>query len=95
MIDEPAVEPPDGIEIATWAERPDLSRGIYDVACEAYPDEPGSGGVRMEPFEGWLSQDMQGSGDRADAVFVALAGDEVAATRSFRCPGGPATSCTT
>jgi GNAT superfamily N-acetyltransferase len=32
----------------------------------------------METFEGWLSQDMQGSGDRADAVFVALSGDEVA-----------------
>jgi GNAT superfamily N-acetyltransferase len=77
-IDEPAVEPPDGIEIVSWAERPDLSRGIYEVACEAYPDEPGSGDVEMEPFEGWLSQDMQGSGDRAEAVFVALAGDEVA-----------------
>jgi GNAT superfamily N-acetyltransferase len=48
------------------------------VACEAYPDEPGSVDVEMEPFEGWLSQDMQGSGDRADAVFVALSGDEVA-----------------
>jgi mycothiol synthase len=78
-IEEPAVEPPDGVEIVTWAERPELVRGIYDVACEAYPDEPGSGDVEMEPFEGWLSQDMQGSGDRADAVFVALAGDEVAA----------------
>jgi mycothiol synthase len=78
-IEEPAVEPPDGIEIVTWAERPELARGIYGVACEAYPDEPGSGDVEMEPFEGWLSQDMQGSGDRADAVFVALAGDEVAA----------------
>jgi len=77
-IEEPAVDPPHGIEIVTWAEQPELARGIYDVACEAYPDEPGSGDVAMEPFEGWLSQDMQGSGDRADAVFVALAGHEVA-----------------
>ena len=77
-IEEPAVAAPDGIEIVTWAERPELAQGIYDVACEAYPDEPGSGDVEMEPFEGWLSQDMQGSGDRPDAVFVALAGDEVA-----------------
>jgi GNAT superfamily N-acetyltransferase len=77
-IEEPAVEPPEGIEIVTWAERPELARGIYEVACEAYPDEPGSGDVEMEPFEGWLSQDMQGSGDRADAVFVALASGEVA-----------------
>jgi GNAT superfamily N-acetyltransferase len=77
-IEAPAVEPPEGIEVVTWAERPELARGIYEVACEAYPDEPGSGDVEMEPFEAWLSQDMQGSGDRADAVFVALAGGEVA-----------------
>jgi len=77
-VEEPAVEPPTGIEIVTWAERPELAAGIYDVACEAYPDEPGSGDVEMEPFERWLSQDMQGSGDRADAVFVALVGGEVA-----------------
>jgi GNAT superfamily N-acetyltransferase len=77
-IEEPAVDPPAGTEVVAWAERPELARGIYEVACEAYPDEPGSGDVEMEPFEGWLSQDMQGSGDRADAVFVALVGDEVA-----------------
>jgi GNAT superfamily N-acetyltransferase len=77
-IEAPAVEPPEGIEVVTWAERPELARGIYGVACEAYPDEPGSGDVEVEPFEAWLSQDMQGSGDRADAVFVALAAGEVA-----------------
>jgi GNAT superfamily N-acetyltransferase len=77
-IEEPAVDPPDGFEIVAWAERPELARGIYDVACEAYPDEPGSDDVEMEPFQGWLSQDMQGSGDRADAVFVAVAGADVA-----------------
>ena len=77
-IEAPAVEPPEGIEVVTWAERPELARGIYEVACEAYPDEPGSADVEMQPFEAWLSQDMQGSGDRPDAVFVALAGGEVA-----------------
>jgi GNAT superfamily N-acetyltransferase len=76
--EEPAVEPPEGIEVVVWAGRPELERGIYEVAWEAYPDEPGSGDVEMEPFDAWLSQDMQGSGDRADAVFVALAAGEVA-----------------
>ena len=76
--EEPDVAPPDGVEIVTWAERPELAQGIYDVACEAYPDEPGSSDVEVEPFDSWLSQDMQGSGDRADAVFVALAGSDVA-----------------
>ena len=44
--------PPDGVEIATWAERPDLVRAIYEVACEAYPDEPGSEEpTPIDPFE--------------------------------------------
>jgi GNAT superfamily N-acetyltransferase len=77
-IEEPPLDPPDRIEIVTLAERPELARGLYDVACEAYPDEPGSGDVEMESFEAWLSQDMQGSGDRADAVFIALESAEVA-----------------
>ncbi len=56
-IDAPAVDPPEGVEIVTWAERPDLTRAIYEVACEAYPDEPGSegnldGSVRDLALEG-------------------------------------------
>ncbi len=37
----------------------------------------------MKPFEDWLAQEMQGSGDRADATFVALAGDEVVGYAKF------------
>ena len=77
------VAPPEGIEIITWAERPDLARGIYEVACEAEPDIPGERDARMEPFEDWLSHDMQGSGDRADATFLALAGDAVVGYAKF------------
>jgi GNAT superfamily N-acetyltransferase len=33
----------------------------------------------MESFEQWLAMDMQGAGDRPEATFVALAGDEVVA----------------
>ncbi len=35
------LDPPDGIEIVTWAERPDLVRGLYEVYCEGAPDIPG------------------------------------------------------
>jgi GNAT superfamily N-acetyltransferase len=81
---EPApVSPPEGIEIITWAERPELARGIYDVACEAEPDVPGDREARMEPFEDWLAHEMQGSGDRADATFLALADDEVVGYAKF------------
>jgi GNAT superfamily N-acetyltransferase len=79
----PAVAPPDGIEITTWAERPELARGIYDVACQAYADVPGRGRHQSEPFEHWLEHDMQGSGDRADATFVALHGAEVVGYAKF------------
>ncbi len=73
----PEVAPPQGIEIMTWAERPDLVRSIYSVAREAYPDVPGEDATGMAPFEDWLSADMQGVSDRPEATFVALADGEV------------------
>jgi mycothiol synthase len=82
-IDPPAVAPPPGIEIVSWAERPDASRGIYEVAVEAYSDVPGAEEEQMEPYEDWLAHDMQGSGDRPEATFVALAGSEVVGYAKF------------
>ena len=78
-IDSPAVEPPRGIEIVSWAERPDAAAGMYEVAFEAYPDVPGEEDAEVAPFEEWLAMDLQGAGDRPEATFVALAGDEVVA----------------
>ena len=82
-VDAPPVEPPAGLEIVAWAERPALARGMYEVACEAYPDIPGFEEDEMEPFEDWLAHDMQGSGDRPEATFVALAGEEVVGYAKF------------
>jgi mycothiol synthase len=75
----PTVEPPEGIEIVSWAERPDVAAGMYEVAREAYPDVPGEDEAEVAPFEEWLSMDMQGIGDSPEATFVALDGDEVVA----------------
>jgi GNAT superfamily N-acetyltransferase len=82
-IEPPPVEPPPGVEIVTWAERPELARGMYEVAVEASPDVPGWEDELVEPFEDWLAHDMQGSGDRPEATFVALAGDEVVGYAKF------------
>jgi mycothiol synthase len=82
-VDRIDVHPPPGIEIVSWAERPELARGLYEVACETWPDIPGSEEERMEPFEDWLAHDMQGSGDRPEATFVAVAGEEVAGYAKF------------
>jgi GNAT superfamily N-acetyltransferase len=82
-VDEPAVDPPPGIEIVSWAEREGLERGMYAVALEAYPDIPGEGDEEAASFAEWLSVDMQGAGDRREATFVALAGDEVVGYAKF------------
>jgi mycothiol synthase len=83
LVEPPLVEPPDGIEIVSWAERPEVVRGMYEVACESYPDVPGEDEAVMTSFEEWLSADMQGAGDRPEATFAALAGDEVVGYAKF------------
>jgi GNAT superfamily N-acetyltransferase len=75
----PTVDAPDGIEIASWAERPGVEAGMYAVAREAYPDVPGQEDAEVAPFEEWLAMDMQGAGDRPEATFVALSDGEVVA----------------
>jgi GNAT superfamily N-acetyltransferase len=82
-IEPPPVEPPDGIEIIPWAERLELARGMYEVALEASPDVPGWEDEIVEPFDDWLAHEMQGSGDRPEATFVAVAGDEVVGFAKF------------
>ena len=76
-IEAPAVEPPPGIEIVTWAERPDLAEGLWEVAREAAPDIPGEEETDVGELDEWLERDMRGSGDRPEAVFVAVEGGEV------------------
>ena len=82
-LEPPALDPPPGIEITTWAERPGVERGLYDVACEAFPDVPGDDDTVMEPFEEWLAHHMQGPGDPPEATFLALAGDELVGYAKF------------
>ncbi len=82
-IEAPDVDPPDGIEIVTWAERPELARGMYDVNREASPDIPGAEDDEVLSFEEWLAGDMRGASDSPEAVFVALEGDEVVGYAKF------------
>jgi GNAT superfamily N-acetyltransferase len=76
-ISAPRVQPPAGIEIVTWAQRPELARGMYEVDVEAHPDIPGFEGVAVEPFEDWMAHNMQRPTDSPEATFIALAGQEV------------------
>jgi GNAT superfamily N-acetyltransferase len=76
-IEAPAITAPPGVEIVTWAERPELAEGLWQVAREAGPDIPGEEETDAGPFEEWLERDMRGASDRPEAVFVALEDGEV------------------
>ena len=68
---------PEGIEIVTWAERPELAEGLWEVAREATPDIPGGDEDDIGTLDEWLARDMQGASDDPRAVFVALEHGEV------------------
>jgi mycothiol synthase len=87
-IDAPEPDPPPGIEIVTWAERPELAAGLYEVAVEATPDIPGAEEDELGSREEWLERDMGGAGDDPRAVFVALAGEEVVGFAKFSLSSG-------
>ncbi len=76
-ISPPQVQPPAGIEIVTWAQRPELARGMYEVELETHPDIPGFEDVAVEPFEDWMVHHMQRPTDSPEATFIALADEEV------------------
>ena len=77
---------PVGVAIVTLAARPELLRGVYEVACEAYPDIPGHEEDEMEAFDDWVAHDMSGPNDDPKGVFVALAGAEVVGYSKFHLP---------
>ena len=74
-IPDPA--PPPGIEIVSWAERPELAQGLWEVAREATVDIPGEEEGDVGTLEEWLARDMRGDSDDPRAVFVALEDGEV------------------
>ena len=65
------IDPPEGIEIVRWVDRPELGRGLHEASFEANPDVPGSEDWAGEPFEAWERT------HRPELMFAALAGDEV------------------
>jgi GNAT superfamily N-acetyltransferase len=81
-IDEPRLEPPPGVSIVTLADRPGLEPGMYEVALEAEPDIPGFD-EEIPPLDEWVQNHLRAPGDRPEAMFVALVGDEVVGFAKF------------
>jgi GNAT superfamily N-acetyltransferase len=82
-IEAPEPAPPAGVEIVTWADRPELAPGLYEVAREAVPDIPGEEHDDPGTLEEWLARDMQGDSDDPRAVFVAVVDGQVAGFAKF------------
>jgi mycothiol synthase len=69
----PTIEAPDGIEITSLAEHPELTHGVHAVAVEAFEDIPTSGGpVEARPYEEWRARDVARASIPPAAFAIAL-----------------------
>ena len=76
-IEAPAIDPPEGVEIVTWAERPELARGHVRGGLRGVPGRPRRGRNADGLVRGLAVEGHAGAGDRPDATFVALVDGEV------------------
>jgi Acetyltransferase (GNAT) family len=70
--EQPSARLPAGVEVTTIAERPELLREAYPLACEGYADLATDKPVRVE-LEDWLRDEATLAG----GSFVAFAGGEI------------------
>ena len=75
----PSIDLPEGVEITTLAERPELSRGIWELLVEAMADIPYEGDAPMRPasYDVFTARDLAGPRYIPEATFVAVRADEV------------------
>jgi mycothiol synthase len=80
---------PDGIELVSLADRPDLEQAVYEVDCEVGADVPRPEGDDFEgqPFARWREQYLEGPGAVRNAMIAALVGDEVVGYTGLRRRG--------
>jgi len=71
-LEPPAVDPIEGIQITSLAERPDLVPGVYAVAIEAFPDIPGEGPVAPESLDAFREREVDRPGVPAGGFAVAV-----------------------
>jgi mycothiol synthase len=68
---------PEGVEIATWAERPDLVLQMYGLYREASADIPGLDAETTSSFDDWRLWELERPTRRHDLSFVAFVADKV------------------
>jgi GNAT superfamily N-acetyltransferase len=77
---------PPGIPLTTFASRPDLAEQLYEIALEAYADQPGRSETRLSSFEEWRSWSLEPH--PADACFVAVEADRALGYGYLEVDGG-------
>ena len=82
-------DPPQGIELVSLAERPELAEAVHQVDCEVSGDVPRPEGDDFEPtpYERWRDSYLEGPGAVPDALIVALEGEEVVGYTGLRRRG--------
>jgi mycothiol synthase len=69
--------PPPGIEIFSWAARPDLTAGMYELYREASADIPGLDAETSWTSAEWRVRELERPSRRYDLSFLAVAYGEV------------------
>lgn len=76
-LDPQPVDVPEGVEIVTRAERPDLVREMYEVGVAAACDIPGLDGGGNPSFESWSAFEIERPSRDPGLSFIALADGRV------------------
>jgi mycothiol synthase len=92
MLDVPraprgGVGAPAGIELVSFAERPDLIPAVFEVDAEVSPDVPSHEAHQPETFEHWRRRTLEGPGALPQGCIVALEGEEVVGYAAMRRNG--------
>jgi mycothiol synthase len=79
-----APDPPDGIALVSFAERPDLILAVFAIDGEVSPDVPTHGTHEPVSKADWMRENVEGPGAFLEACFIALEGDQVVGYTAVR-----------
>lgn len=79
-----APEPPSGIALVSFAERPDLIPAVFAVDTEVSVDVPSHGTNQPMTYENWSRENLEGPGALPEACVIALEGGEVVGYTALR-----------
>lgn len=83
-VEPAAPDPPPGITLVSFAERPDLIPAVFAVDNEVSVDVPAHSTHEPVTNERWRRENIEGPGAFPEACFAALDGDEVVGYTSLR-----------